>query len=154
MHSSMTRAQTSHDRAMRAVKTYLSSEAELIEVLMELDKTKEYRELGCARLQEYAMRLLGLSEDPAGTLIRIARKSVEVPRLLELIRDGSLSTSNARMLVPVLTQESQERWLSAACRLSKRELELAIVSEHPERVIHEKLKQVSRHLWELRVGVS
>src|SRR5437763_14084640 len=94
-----------HHRAVAAVKTYLSSEAELIEVLMKLGQTHGYREFHCARLSEYAMGVLGLSEDPAHTLIRIAGKCGEVPKLLELIRSGEVSITNARLIGPCLTPE-------------------------------------------------
>src|SRR5947209_1505354 len=80
-----------HERAVIAVKQYLTAESELIEVLMELDERRGYRDFGQSSLKEYAIKTLGLSEDPAETLIRIAHKSSDMPRLLALMKSGESS---------------------------------------------------------------
>src|SRR4051812_36584476 len=117
--------QALHDRALKVVKSYLSSEGELIEILVDVQRAKGYREFGKKSLTEYAIALLGLSEDPAETLVRLARKSLKVPALLEKIRSGEISITNARLVCPVLTAENQEKWLPLATALPKRELENA-----------------------------
>ena len=66
--------------------------------------------------------------------------------LLTLMKSGEISISNARLICSILTPANQDQWLEAASHLSKRDLELAIVSEHPERTIREKLKQVTGKL--------
>jgi hypothetical protein len=143
-----------HEKALMVAKSYLSAEADLIEILMMLDLDKGYRDFKTKSLTEYARVKLGLSEDPANTLSRLAWKSQEIPRLLELIRSGEISITNARLICAILTVENQESWLSAASHLSKSELELALASEFPERVVVEKLKPVSSKLWRLQVGFS
>src|SRR5947209_1885634 len=143
-----------HESALREVKIYLDSEANLIEILMELDELQGYRQYRAKCLSEYAMKVLKLPEDPANTLIGIGRKCVEVPKLLDLIREGSISTSNARLICPILTKENQEKWLTAAAHCSKRELSALIASENPDQAIKEKLNQVSQNLWKLELGLS
>src|SRR2546423_4046029 len=143
-----------HEMALQEVKQYLGAEANLIEILMEQDELRGYREYEASSLSEYAIDKLRLPENPAYTLINIARKCKEVPRLLTLVRDGEISTTNARLICPVLTKDNQDEWLKAASHCSKRELEELIASKNPDQAIREKLRQVSQNLWKLELGLS
>jgi hypothetical protein len=58
------------------------------------------------------------------------------------------------MIAPVLNQENQERWLSSAAGLSKRELEKEIAREFPERQVQERARYVSEERLELKLGIS
>jgi hypothetical protein len=58
------------------------------------------------------------------------------------------------MIAPVLNQENQERWLSSAAELSKRELEKEIAREFPERQVQERIRYVSEERLELKLGIS
>src|SRR6185437_1017473 len=87
-------------------------------------------------------------------LITVARKSLEVPMLQKKIEAGEITLSNARKIAPVLTIETQEKWLHAASTLSKRELEKEIVKENPQLAIQERAKPIAPERLELRVGIS
>ncbi|MFL5813687.1 MAG: hypothetical protein ACJ763_08925, partial [Bdellovibrionia bacterium] len=76
-----------HERAIQISKAYLKAESDLIAVLQQIDDCKGYREIGHKSLFEYATQALGLSESISYNLITIARKSREVPKLQEMIRD-------------------------------------------------------------------
>jgi hypothetical protein len=58
------------------------------------------------------------------------------------------------MIAPVLNQENQERWLSSAAGLSKRELEKEIARQFPERQVQERARYVSEERLELKLGIS
>jgi hypothetical protein len=143
-----------HEKALQVSKTYLRAESELISVLREIDDCRGYREMGFKSLFEYATQSLGLSESVSFNFITIARKSREVPKLQEMIQKQEITVSNARMIAPVLTAGNQERWLSSAAELSKRELEKEIAREFPEKQVQERTRYVSEKCIELKVGIS
>jgi hypothetical protein len=101
------------------------------------------------------MSVLGLSEDHAGNFVAIAKKSAEVPTLLTEIQSGRVSVSNARTLLPILTPENQEKWLSSACVLSKRQLQKEIARALPRQApVEESMRYVSAERLQLKCGVS
>jgi hypothetical protein len=143
-----------HEKALQITRTYLKAESELISILQEIDDCRGYREMGFKSLFDYATQALGLSESVSFNFITIARKSREVPKLQEMIQKQEITVSNARMIAPVLNQENQERWLSSAAELSKRELEKEIAREFPERQVQERIRYVSEERLELKLGIS
>jgi hypothetical protein len=143
-----------HERAIQISKAYLKAESDLITVLQQIDDCKGYRELGHKSLFDYATQALGLSESVSYNLITIARKSREVPKLQEMIRDQSVSISNARMIAPILTSQNQDKWLAAAASMSKRGLEREIAKEHPKSLVQEQTRFVSENRLELKIGIS
>jgi len=143
-----------HDQALSYAKSYLKAESDLIAVLQEIESCRGYRELGFKSLFEYGVSSLGLSEAVTYSLITVARKSRQVPMLQEKIRSGDITLSNARRIAPVLTAETQEKWLDAASTLSKRELEKEIARENPNLAITERVKPVTQERLELRLGIS
>src|SRR5262249_44556814 len=127
---------------------------ELILILQEIDRCRGYHALGKKSLYDYA-RSLGLSESVTYNLITIARKSVEVPKLQEMIASQEITVSNARMVATVITKENQDQWLEAAANLSKRELEKEIATAKPESApVPERTRYVTSERMELKLGIS
>jgi 5-methylcytosine-specific restriction endonuclease McrA len=143
-----------HERAVQISKSYLKAECDLIAILQKIDDCKGYREIGHKSLFDYATQSLGLSESVSYNLIAITRKSREVPKLQEMIRDQKVSISNARMIAPILTYQNQEKWLSAAASLPKRALEKEIAKEHPKTITQEQTRYVTENRLELKIGIS
>lgn len=71
-----------------------------------------------------------------------------------MIQKQEITLSNARMIAPVLTSKNQDKWLSAAAKLSKRVLEKEIAHQFPERGVQEQTRYVSENRIELRLGIS
>jgi len=105
----MNNIQRLHEKALFTAKEYLRFEAELIDILQELDHTKTYLHFQMPSLFAYSTKLLKLSENIALTLIGIARKSVEVPELKTAIRENKITVSNARRIVPVLNIKQSQK---------------------------------------------
>ncbi|MDR3607215.1 MAG: HNH endonuclease signature motif containing protein [Oligoflexia bacterium] len=143
-----------HQKAIKAADNYLRAESELIKIIQSMDQCRGYLELGFRSLFDYTVNALKLSEGVAYNLIVVARKAAEFPQLQDRVRDREITLSNARKIAPVLTQENQEKWLSAAASLSKRELEHEIAKEFPELEVAEKSRYVSEDRLELKMGVS
>lgn len=143
-----------HERALEISKKYLRAESDLISILQAIDDTRAYRDLGYRSLYEYATQAIGLSESVTYNLITVARKSREVPQLQEMLAKQEMTLSNARTIAPLLTAENQEKWISAAATLSKRELEKEIARENPKLAVVEQCKYVADDRVELKVGIS
>ncbi|MGZ3696560.1 MAG: hypothetical protein ACXWP5_00580, partial [Bdellovibrionota bacterium] len=120
-----------HSRAVEISARYKHAEAELIEILQQVEKHGVFIRRGHSSLFNYATRELGLGESVAATLITVARKSSEVPAMLDRIREGSMTLSNARRIAPVVTPETQGEWIEKACTLSNRQLEKEVVRVRP-----------------------
>src|ERR1700761_4664366 len=103
--------QALHQRAVKAARSYLTSESDLIEILRDMAECQGYLDLRHKSLARYAVDALKLSKNVAYTFCDIAKKARDVPKLYELIRNGDLTVSNARRIVPILTIENQEKWL-------------------------------------------
>jgi hypothetical protein len=149
-----TNFQSLHKQALEIATSYRRAESELISILQKIDECRGFREMGYKSLFDYSTQALKLSESVTFNLIAIARKSKEVPKLQEMIQDQTVSISNARMITPVLNLENQEKWLSAAASLSKRQLEKEIAKAHPEAQVREQSRYVSENRLEMRLGVS
>lgn len=143
-----------HEKALHITQQYLRAESDLIVVLQKIDNSRGYREIGFKSLFEYATQGLSLSESVSYNLITIARKSKEVPKLQEMIREQEITISNARTIAPILTSENQEKWLATAATSSKRELEKEIAKEFPQAQVREQARYVSGRRIELKLGIS
>lgn len=146
--------QTLHEKAIELAKTYLRAEAELVSVLQEIDVQKAYEPLGFRSLYEYARLALHLSEAVAYNLITVARKSVEVPALKQELLAQTISLSNARMITPVITPENQEKWISAAQNLSKRQLEKEIAKFRPDLSMPDRARYVAEDKVRVEITIS
>ncbi len=69
------------------------------DILQQMEELKAHREFGFTSLYDYARKKLKLSEDIATTLIRLVRKSKEVPLLKEKIQSREIQISNAKVLL-------------------------------------------------------
>src|SRR5687768_12962486 len=112
-----------HEKALYAVGEYLKHEAKLIDILQEIDRHKTYLHFEKPSLFTYATQVLKLGESIALALIAIARKSVQVPELKKALEEKKITISNARRIVPVLTAENQDEWISKAAKLSQVKLD-------------------------------
>jgi hypothetical protein len=66
-----------------------------------------YEHLGVTSLFSYCVEVLKLSEDSSYALIRVARKSVEVPKLKVAVYQGELSVAAAKRIAAVITPENK-----------------------------------------------
>ena len=143
-----------HERALQVSSNHRKSEIELISILQEMDKCRGYLHFDANSLFDYSHRILQLSEATSMNLINVARKSVEVPELKQAIEQGVLSVSKARKIVPVLTAENQNAWITLATKTTSREIERAVAKENPQLSVRESARFVSEDRLELKLGLS
>src|SRR4051794_21702275 len=118
MNSNQSLAQELHKKALNATKKYLEVEAELLEIIQQIDRTKAFRELAYSSMHAYCTQALNLTDAVAYNFIAVARKAVLVPELKQEIDRGELSVNQARKIVSILTPDNQQEWIEKAKTLS------------------------------------
>ncbi|MBW2527917.1 MAG: hypothetical protein JRI23_27295 [Deltaproteobacteria bacterium] len=106
--------------------------ARIVEHLVEIEARELHLAAGCSSLFDYCMRVLGFDEAAAYNRIHVARQVRRFPLLLELIADGRLHLTGARLLGPHLTEDGHRDLLQAAAGKTKREIERLIAEQEPE----------------------
>jgi len=145
---------TIHERAVEAARKFQKAEAELLSLFQEIDKYKVFRKLGFNSLFEYGVTALNLSEGQVYALIRVARKSIEVPELKQAVSQGDISVSKAKRIVSVINKSNQTEWIEKAKALPQKKLELEVVKVNPRESVPERVRPVAENLMDLRCGVK
>jgi 5-methylcytosine-specific restriction endonuclease McrA len=96
---------------------------ELLVLLAEVDARRLYLGEGCSSLFTYCTQVLRLSEHAAYHRIETARAARTFPIILQLLADGSVTTTTVALLRPHLTLENHEALMMAARHKTKREVE-------------------------------
>jgi hypothetical protein len=96
---------------------------EVVAHLAELDTRDVHLRLGHGSLFAYCRDVLALSEQEAYSRITVARAARRFPVVLQLLEEGALTLTTARLIVPHLTAENHERVLERAHGRSKAEVE-------------------------------
>src|SRR3990170_8488180 len=106
--------------------------AEPIGSLMELDERRLYLAQGYSSLFTYCTQALHLSEHSAVGRIDVARAARRLPAIIDLLLDGSLTVTNARLLAPHLTEQNHRDVLALARHKRKRDVEEIVVMLRPQ----------------------
>src|SRR5690349_5720850 len=123
-------AKTLHEKALTLTKNFHSAEAQLLGVLMKMDESLSYLELGHSSLYEYVLNGLGLSEAQSYYFSSVAKKSRMVPRLKDAVDHCEINLSKARRIVPVITTDNADEWITKAATLNQKDLELEVRKVH------------------------
>src|SRR5262245_1121681 len=117
----------SDDELVSRVKDLVSSErgrmVEVVAHLAELDTRDVHFRAGHGSLFAYCRDVLGLSEQEAYNRITVARAARRYPVVLQLLEDGSLNVTAARLLVPHLTADNHVSVLEKARWKAKAQVE-------------------------------
>lgn len=97
--------------------------AQLIEALMELDARRLYLAEGYPSLFSYCTHELRLTEHAAYGRIEAARAARKYPRILQGLREGTLTLTAIGLVAPHLTPANADAVLDAVRRKTKREVE-------------------------------
>lgn len=115
-----------HDRALKTARSINSGISDLIEILIEVDNTKAFEDHQFTHLTPYCVKFLNIDPDIAKTLVRIVRRSIDVPELAEDVINGVIHVSNAKVICSVITKDNQAEWIKKAKDLPKSQLEKEI----------------------------
>ena len=106
----------------------------LVASLLEIDKRRLYRDVGCSSLFTYCTEVLRLSEHAAYLRMEAARTARKFPVVLERLASGDLTLTAVGLLAKHLTPENHVSVIDAARRRSKRDLEhlVAAIAAEPD----------------------
>lgn len=119
--------------------------ATLIAHLAILHERRLYLSEGCSSLFTYCMQVLRLSEHAAYDRMEVARTVLRYPVMLEMLADGSLTLTAARLLAPELTPANHRTLLDAAARKSKRDVLKLIAGLRPHILVSSSVRQLPSH---------
>ena len=142
------------EKAKGLAVDYLRTEGLLLAVLTEMRRRKLFPVLNYSGIFDYCERRLNLSRAQAYYFKTVAEKSEEVPEIKMAVVQGELTLSQARRIVPVVTRENHQVWLSKAKSLPQKELEREVTLVNPKAHVQERLRPVARDLSELKVPVD
>ena len=116
----------------RAASCERISTAELVALLVHVDRRRLYLSQGCSSLFTYCTQVLHLSEHAAYGRIEAARAARRLPAVLNLLADGSVNMTTITLLAPHLTPENHELVLGEARYRSKRDVEHIVARLRPQ----------------------
>jgi 5-methylcytosine-specific restriction protein A len=146
--------QTLHEKAVEVATRYRLCEAELLDVICQLDEAKTFLNHGYTSLYGYCIGALKLPEGTTYNLISVARKSKSIPELKMAIAAGDLSISKANKITSVITPENKDHWIEMAKTSPRVQLEKEVAKISPQAATPEKAKYVSEKRISLQLGVS
>lgn len=116
----------------RVAEVERRSMAELLELLIEVERRNLCQSLGCSSLFKYCTTVLGLSEQAAYSRINAARAAARFPAVLPMLADGALTLSSIGLLAPHLTEDNHDALLDAAQKKSAREVQKIVACANPQ----------------------
>ncbi len=145
-----------HEQAVAIAGRFRKAEAELVDILQQVERHYIYLQKGYQSLHAYVVKELALSENVAYNLITVSRKAREVPELKAALANGTITLSNARKIVPVLSAAKPDslQWINKASTLSQRALEKEIVKVRPELATPERAVYVSSNAEQTRMRLE
>jgi len=146
--------QALHEKAQRCAEQYRRNEAELVDLLQQIDSSQAYKALGYASLHVYVVGALNLSDDQAYQFTRVARKAREVPELKAALDQGILNVSKARRILSVIEPASPGEWIAKAATLNQRDLEREVARVIPRSAVIELMKPVAHDVVEFRSAID
>ncbi len=97
----------------------------------ELVRRRLYQELGFVRLGDYCRERLGMSARELESIVQVASRLKDLPRIAAAHAAGELSWTQTRLISPLVSAETEMVWLDAAMGRSVRDLE-SLIRSHPD----------------------
>jgi hypothetical protein len=148
------RMKSIHERALEKASCFKRAEADLLEIIDEIDKAKSYFEKEFTSCFDYCVKFLKLSEAVSYNFISIARKSRQVPELVTAIKEEKISVSSAKKIAAVITPENKVHWLELAQTMPKAQLEKEVARANPQAAVQERVRYVAEDRLRLELAVS
>lgn len=154
MHVTKLQIENWHREGLALAMGYVRTEARMVELLSLICREHGYFYFQYESLSSYALLSWKLPENTARDMVTVARKSLEIPALLESLRSGRASVSKLRRICAVISDADQKEWIEIAERCSNREIERLIAAAKPEKAVHEGFFYRSAEVLEMRAALS
>jgi len=136
----------SDDELTSALQRLAGSQREttvtLVAHLMEFEARRLYLPAGCPSMFVYCTTVLRLSEHEAYHRIEAARLVRRFPVVLEMLAEGTLTLTTARLLSQHLTTDNLASLLAEAAGRSKREVQKILAREFPQPPVATSIRKV------------
>lgn len=120
-----------HSRLVLLARVDRRVESALCFYLQEVEERGLYIDYGHACTVDYVRECLGLEDRKTRTLLHLARRFKELPKMKESFSRGEIPYTKAREVVKVATAKNEEEWIDKCKTLSNRQLEQAVKKELP-----------------------
>jgi len=114
----------------------------LIAHLAEVEARKLYLAAGFDSMFAYCIEVLRLSEHEAFSRIEAARAARRIPRLLDMLSEGSLNLTTLRLLAPRLTEQNREELLAEAGGKRKSQVQELLARHAPRPDVGESIRKL------------
>ena len=84
-----------------------------LELLFDAEDTRMFRRFGYPTMQAYMVAELDCTMHTANEKLRVARELLDLPSMMDELRDGKLNWTKVRELTRVATEETEDEWLEA-----------------------------------------
>ena len=106
--------------------------AKVVLLIAEVEARRLHLAAACSSMFDYCTRVLGFDEAAAYNRIQVARLVRRFPLVLDMLQDGRLHLTGARLLGPHLAEDNHRELLEAAQNMSKRAIKQLIAERHPK----------------------
>jgi hypothetical protein len=111
-------------RALGAALAQMTAEAGRL--LLELQRTRGYVELGFSSICDYAQARLQFSPGKTRDVIKLMERAEALPRIREALESGAGEWTKLRTVAAVATADDEAEWLERCATSTNRELEHAV----------------------------
>ena len=130
------------EELIRLARSGRETTARLVTHLAEFEARDLHLAAGFPSLFGYCTEVLRLSEHEAYHRILAAHTARKHPRILAMLREGSLTLTTVRLIAPHLTDASAEPLLDAASGRSKRQVEELVARHAPQPDVPSSVRRV------------
>jgi hypothetical protein len=149
-----TLAEQFDEKAVRIGGDLLRAEQALLPVLIEMRRLRLFAPLNYLGVWDYCNSRLHLSPAQSQHYKSVVEKSDEVPELKDAVLQGELTLSQARRIVPAVTQTNCREWIDKAKTLTQGKLEKEVKAVNPKAHIRERIRPIAKDQSELRVSTN
>ena len=120
-----------HDEGVELAYMWKRCEFRMVELLGFIHRSEGYLLYECAGLREYALHRWKLPVNAARDLVTVAIKALEIPEMLEALKQEKATVSKLRKVCPVINDEEKVDWLLLVEKASARDIEKVVAIERP-----------------------
>ena len=121
-----------HARAIRTARVFTRCEPKLVTIVEEVDRLRLFEKFGQVNTFNYCLKELKLTKALSYSFQAVARKTREVPELLQAMQSG-MSVSTANKLVAQINPDNQAMWIAKAKTLTQSDLEFELAAANPKK---------------------
>lgn len=118
-------------RLVSAARVHRRVESVLCFYLQEVENRQLYLKYGFASTVDYARERLGFEDRKTRSLLNMAERFEELPRLKAAFQKGDIPWTKAREVVKVATPKTEAKWLDRCKNMSNRQLEQEVKRKQP-----------------------